>query len=54
MSSQAGDQLKFNLKLAALLFVGWNIWALYKRIEFYMEHSFDILKPNIKYLINRY
>jgi len=46
--------LRYNLKVFGGLFLAINIWAVKKRIEWYMEHSFDILNPDIKYLENRY
>lgn len=46
--------LKWNLKAALLVYGVVNIWAVYKRVEFYMEHSFDLLNPNIDYLKNRF
>ena len=54
MGKSQGDKIRYNLKLFAAVFLCWNAWAVYKRIEFYMEHSFDILKPNIDYLNNRF
>jgi len=46
--------LKYNLKVFGGLFLVINIWAVKKRVEWYMEHSFDILNPDIEYLENRY
>ena len=46
--------LKYNLKILGGMFLAMNIWAVKKRVEWYMEHSFDILNPDINYLENRY
>lgn len=54
MSKVYGQALKWYIGAGIFLFVALNLWALYKRVEFYMEHSFDILNPNIDYLIDRY
>ena len=29
-------------------------WQTYRRVVWYMEHSFDLLNPDIEYLIYRY
>jgi hypothetical protein len=46
--------LKYNLKVLGGFYLALNIWAVKKRAEWYMEHSFDILSPNIGYLETRY
>ena len=54
MESTNGHVLKSRLKLFFGLFLLMNVWSYYKRVEFYMEHSFDILNPDIEYLVERY
>lgn len=54
MNTSKGNTLKWYLTVGISVFVMFNIWAIYKRVEFYMEHSFDILNPDIDYLIERY
>ena len=54
MESNKGHVLKSRLKLFFGLFLLMNVWSYYKRVEFYMEHSFDILNPDIEYLVERY
>ena len=49
-----GQAIKWYLMSGLFAIVTLNVWALYKRVEFYMEHSFDILNPNIDYIIERY
>jgi hypothetical protein len=49
-----GQGFKWRLIAGLTLFGLFNVWALYKRVEFYMEHSFDILNPDIDYLIERF
>ena len=54
MSKSHGKNIKWKLMSGFSLFLILNIWILYKRVAFYMEHSFDILNPDINYLIERY
>ena len=54
MESSTGRTLKARLKLFASLFVLMNVWACYKRVAFYMEHSFDLVNPDIDYLVHRF
>ena len=54
MESSTGRALKARLKLFVGLFVLWNLAVCYKRISFYMEHSFDLVNPDIEYLVERY
>ena len=54
MSKGRGAALKWYLLAGLTGFTLLNVWVLYKRVEFYMEHSFDILNPDIDYLIDRY
>ena len=54
MSRGRGAAIKWYLISGLAAFAALNVWVLYKRVEFYMEHSFDILNPDIDYLIDRY
>jgi len=54
MSKTTGKTIKWYIYSGISLFVVLNVWILYKRVAFYMEHSFDILNPDINYLIERY
>ena len=54
MSKGRGATLRWYLLAGFTGFTLLNIWVLWKRVEFYMEHSFDILNPDIDYLIDRY
>jgi len=49
-----GQAVKWYLITGMSAYLVFNIWVLYKRVGFYMEHSFDILDPDIDYLIERY
>ena len=42
------------LKLFGGLFVLMNAWIIYRRVSFYMEHSFDLVNPDIDYLVHRF
>ena len=54
MSKSKGQAYKWNMITGFVLFTVFNVWILYDRVNFYMEHSFDILSPDIDYLIERY
>ena len=54
MSKGKGLAMKWYLITGVSVFAAFNIWMLYERVAFYMEHSFDILDPDIEYLIERY
>ena len=54
MTRGRGTAYKFYLGVGISLFFALNCYMLYRRVEFYMEHSFDILRPDIDYLIERY
>ncbi|TNV74351.1 hypothetical protein FGO68_gene9540 [Halteria grandinella] len=54
MSRGRGQALKWQLMAGVGVFVVFNVWVLWRRVAFYMEHSFDILNPDIDYIINRY
>ena len=54
MSKGQGATLRWYILAGFTGFVALNVWVLWKRISFYMEHSFDILNPDIDYLIDRY
>ena len=54
MSKGRGQAIKWYIMSGLTLFAVFNVWVLYKRVKFYMEHSFDILNPDIDYLIQRY
>jgi hypothetical protein len=54
MSNARGNAIKWKLTTGLLVFGLFNVWMLYKRIKFYMEHSFDLINPDIEYLIERY
>lgn len=49
-----GQTLKWYIVAGLSGFALVNLWVLYKRVEFYMEHSFDIMNPDIDYIIERY
>ena len=54
MQGDYGRSIAARLKLAAAVFVLLNSWVLYKRVSFYMEHSFDLARPDIDYLVHRF
>eukprot|EP00347_Sterkiella_histriomuscorum_P004355 403360767 len=54
MSKSRGNAYKWYIRSGLTLFALLNVYMLYRRVEFYMEHSFDILNPDIEYLIERY
>jgi hypothetical protein len=54
MSKSGGNALKWYLLMGAGGLVGLNVLMLGMRVMWYMEHSFDILNPDIDYLIERY
>ena len=54
MSSTRGNTLRWYIRTGLTALLAVNIWVLYKRVEFYMEHSFDLLNPDIDYIIERY
>lgn len=54
MTRSRGQAIKWYLITGLSAYLVFNIWVLYKRVGFYMEHSFDILAPDIDYLIERY
>ena len=54
MTRSRGQAIKWYLITGLTTYLMFNIWVLYKRVGFYMEHSFDILNPDIDYLIERY
>lgn len=54
MQKGRGQAIKWYIMSGLTLFALFNVWVLYKRVKFYMEHSFDILNPDIDYLIKRY
>ena len=54
MSKSRGSAYKWYLVTGGTLFVAFNVYMIYLRVAFYMEHSFDILNPDIDYLIERY
>ena len=54
MSGNYGKSLYAKLKLFAGIFIALNAWILYGRVSFYMEHSFDLPRPDIDYLIHRF
>ena len=54
MEGSHGKSLLVKIKALAALFVALNAWILYKRVSFYMEHSFDLPKPDIDYLVHRF
>lgn len=54
MTRSRGQAIKWYLITGLTGYLVFNLWVLYKRVGFYMEHSFDILDPDIDYLIERY
>ena len=54
MEGSYGRNIWSKLKLFAGAFILLNAWILYKRVSFYMEHSFDLVKPDIDYLVHRF
>ncbi len=54
MSKSHGRTIRWKIMAGFSVFIALNAWILYKRVAFYMEHSFDILNPDINYLIERY
>ena len=54
MEGAHGKRLLGRLKLFGATFAILNAWILYKRVSFYMEHSFDLANPDIDYLVHRF
>ena len=46
--------LKQKFMWASFTIFGFCFYSIYRRVVWYMEHSFDLVKPNIDYIINRY
>ena len=54
MEGSYGRSIAAKIKLFIGACVVLNGWILYRRVSFYMEHSFDLAKPNINYLVHRF
>ena len=54
MNKARGKAIKWYVMSGLVGFGVVSTYMIYLRVTFYMEHSFDILNPDIDYLIERY